>query len=284
MGVYRDKMAAFTPSFRDFFDDPEPYAVDPFRIWGNVYYVGDQKVCMHLVDTGAGLILFDCGYGQTTHMIEASIRKLGFDPADVKLLIVSHGHFDHFGSGNVLRKKYGWTVCMGAYETQLLRERPDRALIAYGPCPNDDVCWPDREIADGETITLGNTSILCLPAPGHTWGTMAFFFEATDGQEKKTVGYWGGAGMLTVYGEQCRMFGLPVGKHIAMGKTIAMLRRHSPEITLGNHPVQNGTLEKRQAMLDAPGTNPFVDFGVWTQMLDRQQKLLDEFNAMGYGE
>lgn len=284
MGKFQELMEGFTPGFRDFFDHPDRYAVEPFQIYGNVYYVGDQKVCMHLIDTGDGLILFDCGYGQTTHMIEGSIRKLGFDPADVKLLIISHGHFDHFGSGNVLRQKYGWKVCMGALETKLLRERPDRALIEYGPCPGDDVCWPDVELQDGETITLGNTAIHCVPAPGHTWGTMAFFFDAVDGEKRKSVGYWGGAGMLTVYGEQCRMYGLPVGKHIAMANTIAMLRQHSPEITLGNHPSQNRTLEKRRAMLEQPGTNPFVGHKEWTDMLDRQQKLLDEFNAEGYGE
>ena len=93
----------FVELFEDFYAHPQQYTIEPFRIYGNLYYVGDQKVCMHLLSTEEGLILFDCGYGNTTEYIEASIRKLGFDPHDLKYIIVTHGHFDHFGSGNVLR-------------------------------------------------------------------------------------------------------------------------------------------------------------------------------------
>ena len=105
--TYETAFSVFAPNLQPFYDDPRPFALDPFRIFGNLYYVGDKKVCMHLIDTGDGLILFDCGYGHTTEMIEESIRGVGFDPADVKINIISHGHFDHFGSANELREKYG---------------------------------------------------------------------------------------------------------------------------------------------------------------------------------
>ena len=72
----------------------------PFRIIGNTYFVGTYQASAHLIDTGDGLILFDTGYGNTTHMLLDSIRSLGFDPMDIKYIIHSHGHFDHFGSGN----------------------------------------------------------------------------------------------------------------------------------------------------------------------------------------
>lgn len=281
--TYQEAMGGFVPGMADFYRNPAAYTVEPFRIFGNLYYVGDQKVCMHLIDTGEGLILFDCGYGQTTSMIEDSIRKLGFDPADLKWIIVSHGHFDHFGSGNVLRARYGCQIAMSAVDTAWLRQNPRLALLHCGPCPEDPICWPDRELQDGDLLTCGSTSIRCVAAPGHTYGTLAFFFDAVDGTERKSVGYWGGAGFLTMYGDYCREYGLPVGKDHAMVQTLKLLAREKPEITLGNHPGQNATLEKRRWMLTNPGRNPFTDPETWPALLHAMEEALAAFMEQGYG-
>ena len=99
---YPEVEAGFVPALQDFYDHPEAYTIAPFQIFGNLWYVGDQKVTSHLIDTGDGLILFDTGYGHTTHMMLDSIRGAGFDPMDIKIIIHSHGHFDHFGSGQEL--------------------------------------------------------------------------------------------------------------------------------------------------------------------------------------
>ena len=280
---YETAFERFVPSLFPFYENPAPYALEPFQIFGNLYYVGDQKVCMHLIDTGDGLILFDCGYGQTTEMIEESIRGVGFDPADVKLNIISHGHFDHFGSSNVLREKYGWKILMSRVDTDLLRENPRRALIHLGPCPEDEVCWPDAVLDDGEVVTLGNTSITCLLAPGHTYGTMAFFFDVTDGEQILRAGYYGGTGVLTMYDQYCLDYGMPVGKVSAMKKTIQRLLQEKVDITLGNHPAQNCTLEKRQWMLDHPGENPFLNPDTWSIFLNILEERRQEFEDLGYG-
>ena len=281
--TYEEAMGGFVPGMAAFYRDPIPYAADPFQIFGNLYYVGDRMVCMHLIDTGDGLILFDCGYGHTTAMIEDSIRKLGFDPADLKWIIISHGHFDHFGSGNVLRERYGCRIAMSAVDTAWLRQNPRLALLHCGPCPEDPICWPDRELKDGDILTLGRTAIRCAAAPGHTYGTLAFFFEATDGTASKTVGYWGGAGFLTMYGDYCREYGLPVGKDRAMLQTLKDLSREHPEITLGNHPGQNATLEKHQWMLEHPEENPFLNPETWPILLKTMEEKLAEFMNNGFG-
>jgi len=280
---YETAFARFVPSLQPFYDDPRPFALEPFQIFGNLWYVGDRKVCMHLIDTGDGLILFDCGYGHTTDLIEDFIRGAGFDPADVKILIISHGHFDHFGSGNELRQKYGWKVYMSQADTQLLRENPRRALIHLGPCPDDEVCWPDVEIPDGGVIELGNTKITCILAPGHTYGTMAFFFDVSDGEKTLRAGYYGGTGVLTMYDQYCLDYGMPVGKVSAMKRTIQRLLQEHVDITLGNHPSQNCTLEKRQRMLDCPGENPFLDPKSWSAFLHVLEARRQEFEALGYG-
>lgn len=190
----------FEPALSDFYRNPHKYAIDPFRIFGNLYYVGNKKVCMHLIDTGEGLILFDSGYGCDFFMLLESIRTLGFDPHDIKIVIHSHGHFDHFNGGNALRDLYGAKIYMSSVDTGLIKERPERALCEYGPGKYFDLCLPDEEIDDGQIITLGNTSIRCVLTPGHTHGTMTFFFDARD-EDGNTLraGYMGGCGMLTVY-------------------------------------------------------------------------------------
>lgn len=278
---YPEVEAGFVPALQDFYDHPDAYAIAPFQIFGNLWYVGDQKVTSHLIDTGDGLILFDTGYGHTTHMILDSIRGAGFDPQDIKIIIHSHGHFDHFGSGDALRKITGAKVYMSGVDTRLLQERPDRALIEWGPCPGDPVCWPDVLIEDGDHVRLGNTDILCVASPGHTAGTMTYFFDVTDGEKTLRAGYFGGTGMLGLYQDFCKKFGLPLDLCHQMKKTIEKLRTYSVDIMLGNHPAQNRTLEKRAVMLET-GENPFLDSGAWLQFLTALEERRQDFEDKGY--
>jgi len=279
---YEQVEARFIPNLQDFYDHPDNYALEPFRIFGNLYYVGDQKVTSHLIDTGDGLILFDTGYGHTTHMLLHSIRALGFDPMDIRYIIHSHGHFAHFGSGNELRALTGAKVYMSAVDTRLLREKPERALVAWGPRPGDDICWPDVLIEDGDHIRLGNTDITCILSPGHTCGTMTFLFDVTDGEKTLRAGYFGGTGLLTVYKDYCRKFDLPLNKCQMFKETIQKLMGLQVDIMLGNHPAQNRTLEKRQWMIDHPGENHFIDSTAWQKFLTAQEARRQDFEQKGY--
>ena len=76
-------------------EDPKQQYVQPFQIFDNVYYVGIDWVAAYLIDTGDGLVLIDPLYGKWINVLERNIRQLGFDPADTKYLINTHGHFDH---------------------------------------------------------------------------------------------------------------------------------------------------------------------------------------------
>lgn len=280
--TYETVLGGFLPGLKGYYAAPYDYWLEPFQIFGNLYYVGDKKVCMHLIDTGEGLILFDTGYRHATHLLLESIRRLGFDPADIKYIIHSHGHFDHFGGGNEMRKMYGCKVFMSAVDTELLRERPDRALMDLGPVPGDEICWPDVEIADGDVIELGNTSIRCLLTPGHTMGTMTFLFDATDGSTIRPVAYMGGVGFLSVYKEYCRSYGLPENKCELMRQSIERVWDEKVDIVIGNHPNHNCTLEKREYMLENPGTNPFINPKAWRIFLTALEARRADFVSLGY--
>lgn len=281
MYSYRETVDRFLPGLKVFYDNPSPFYQKPFRIFGNLWYVGDKKVCSHLIDTGDGLILFDTGYGcSATPLLLDAIREAGFDVKDLRYIIHSHGHFDHFGSGELLRKLSGATVCMGAEDTRLLRENPNRSLCQL--MPGMEVCWPDWELRDGDHIRLGNTDITCLLTPGHTCGTMTFLFDVTDGTQTYKAGYLGGAGFLTIYKEHNLEYNLPMDKNDRLLESVKQLQQYDVDIHLGNHPHHNCTLEKRQFMLDNPGTNPFIDRRSWQVFLDTLEKQALEFKALGY--
>lgn len=143
--------------------------IEPFRIIGNIYYVGASEVTSYLITTPRGHILLDGGFVETAPMIRDNIRKLGFNPEDVKFLLNSHAHFDHAAGLAQLKQ---WT---GA---QFVASREDGALMARGG--RGDFAWgdklafpqlrPDRIVADGETVSIGDTSMTAHLTPGHTKG------------------------------------------------------------------------------------------------------------------
>ncbi len=272
----------FLKNLTDFYRFPEKYYLDPFRIAGNLYYVGDKKVCMHLLATEEGLILFDSGYQHTVHQLFFSIEQLGFSPRDVKIIIHSHGHFDHFGAGDAFRRLFGTKLYLSRVDAERLEINPRAALMEYSPLPYAGILRPDCLIEDGDVITLGNTSIRCRLAPGHTEGTMAFFFPVQEEDRTYEVGYLGGIGFLPLYKAFLKKYDLPMDMQERMRDTIRKMRSEHPNITLGNHPNHNGTLEKRAYMLEHPGENPFKDSTVWTEMLDQLEARLNDFQEKGY--
>lgn len=278
-----DKMEKdFLGNLLDYYKYPAKYAIEPFRIFGNLYYVGDKQVCCHLVDTGDGIILIDTGYAHTMHILVNNIRKLGFCPEDIKIIIHSHGHFDHFGCSQRFKELYGCKIYMGKPDADRLKVNPDAGLMKYSPEPYGPI--PDTDVAlnDGDNISLGNTKIICVSAPGHSEGVMAFFFDAIDGTIKKKVGYWGGVGFFTIHKAHLLKYGLPLDLRDRLGETIIRLRKEHADITIGNHPANNKTIERYHYMREHPYDNPFIDGAVWNEQLDIMQTKLDDFIAKDY--
>lgn len=279
---FEESIGMYFTNHIDYFAHPEKYRVEPFCIFGNLYYVGDQRACPHLIDTGDGLILIDTGYGHELPYLLDNIRALGFRPEDVKIIIHTHGHYDHFGGTDAIKAISGARVYMSRVDTQLLREMPARAVVHHSCVPNAQIPWPDVELEDGDHICLGNTDITCVLSPGHTFGTMSFFFDVTDGRQSLRAGYLGGAGLLTTYKAYCSWYHLPQTKCAAMKETIQKLWNEKVDITLGNHPSQNDTLGKRKRMIENPGSNPFIDPTGWQTFLTKLEAQRAAFEELGY--
>jgi len=268
VSAYEDFVRQYIERHRDFYRNPASAYCQPFRIFGNLYYVGDKKVCAHLVDTGQGLILFDCGYQHTIHLLVQSIWELGFDPANIKYLFHTHGHFDHFGACNDLRTLYGCTSLMSRADAEMLRDNPDGALMEMNPCPYAKLPVIDQTFADQEVIALGNTSVRCVLTPGHSPGNTAFFFDVQDGQQVCRVGYFGGAGFNWLRKAFLDKYHFPHSLREDFMRSIKKVRPERVDIVLGSHPSQCGLLEKYDLMLRQPGCNPFIDTQEWERFLD----------------
>ncbi len=270
---YADLEKYLAETHVDFYTNPSQAYIKPFRIVNNLYYVGDKRVCAHIVDTGDGLILFDAGFQHTIHLLVQSIWEAGFNPKDIKYLILSHGHFDHFGAANEFRALYGCKTFMSSADTEMLQKNPRAGLLDMNPNPFATLPIIDHKFEDGDILKLGNTSVKCVLSPGHSPGTTSFFFDVADKAQTYRVGYFGGIGFLTLYKDFLKKYNLPLTLRDDFLKTIDKLKGMKVDIALGNHPAQNFTLEKRSKMLDNPNQNPFINPNEWDDYLTNLKEL-----------
>ena len=256
-----------------FYAEPSIEYIAPFQIADDLYYVGDRLVCVHLIRTEAGLILLDAGYHCTKHLLMESIFRLGFDPADVRWIILTHAHSDHYGAANEFRNLYGTKVALSAVDAASMREKPFRAVGSFGGVPmNPPVI--DRELEDGEIFAFGGKQIRCVLTPGHTLGTMSFFFDVTDNGTTYLAGLFGGAGVAALKLPYVLHYELPLNMAQRMVESLDRIKEEPVVVHLGNHPYNSHTLEKRERQLQEGG-NPFVDAGSWTEFVeDIRQKSL----------
>lgn len=161
----------------------------PEKIYGRSYLVGFGGMSVALIDTGAGLVLVDGALPQAAPMILANVRKLGFDPKDIKFILSTEPHFDHAGGLAALARDTGATVVASARGAEGLRSgrhAADDPQLAYGgswPA----VTTPMRVMADGEVLTLGNVRITAHATPGHTMGSMSWSWQACEGTACKAI-------------------------------------------------------------------------------------------------
>lgn len=261
--------------------DQESRYVHPFRLYGNVWYVGDSWVCVHLIDTGDGLLLIDSGNCGATAMLVNAIWEAGFNPADVKWIIHSHGHLDHIGGANFFQRMFGTKLYLGEPDARMFRERPEISAIydTHNDC--DAIFTPDYEIKDGDVLTFGGTVMTFYMVPGHTDGCVAIFFDADGPEGVKRCGYYGGFGFNTLQKDYLAEIGDPEFKtRQTYLDSLAKVRDEKVEVFLGNHCINNDTLGRRKKQqADPDGPNPFVDDKVWGAYLDEKRDALLAFMA-----
>ncbi len=255
---------------------PWLYDVEPFEIVPKVYYVGNTSVSSHLFDTGDGLLLLDTTYAQTGYLLLESIRKIGFNPADIRWIIHSHAHLDHFGATRMLVEKFGCKTYMPAADMPLLNEKSDlnwcEELAQPFTPPYDTWFSVDRKILPNEELVFGNIKVTAYKAAGHTPGTMAYVFTLPDG---KIAAMHGGLGWNTLSSTYSKEKKLGNQWRMDYIESLERLENLDVDIVLGNHPIQANVFEK--IARKTAEFNPFIDKNEWQNLL-RQTK--DSFIEM----
>lgn len=174
---------------RDVAPPPPPpraqWLTEPGKVFDNLYFVGSRIHSAWALTTNDGIILIDTLYDYNSEeAIVGGLKKLGLDPANVKYVIVSHGHRDHVGGAKMMQDRFKSRIVISEPDWAGL----DKMQNAY---PQGK---PTRDIVatDGQRITLGDASVTLLHTPGHTPGTMSMIFEVKDGGKPLIVAYSGG--------------------------------------------------------------------------------------------
>ena len=246
---------------------PWKYDIAPFEIADRLYYVGNTSVSAHLFDTGQGLLLLDTTYAETGYLLFESIRELGFEPKDIRWIVHSHAHIDHFGATRYLVEKYGCKTYMPAADLDFLTTKAplnwcEELDMPYEP-PYGTYFDVDVPIHPGDVLQFGNIKMTAHCAAGHTPGTMAYVFELPCGLK---AAMHGGIGMNTLTSEYTKKHNLGTVWREAFIDSLNRLYGLEVDVVLGNHPGQNdtfGKLKRRTA-----DSNPFIDPSEWDRMID----------------
>jgi metallo-beta-lactamase class B len=159
----------------------KPY--EPFRIAGNLYYVGTYDLACYLITTGDGNILINTGLAESVPIIRKNIETLGFKYNDIKILLTTQAHFDHVAGMAELKKDTGAKLMANEADVQVLSDG-GKSDFLFGGVSTFAPVTVDRILHDHDTIALGKTKIVMLNHPGHTKGSSSYFMDVSD--EKKT--------------------------------------------------------------------------------------------------
>jgi metallo-beta-lactamase class B len=231
----------------------DSWYAEPVKVFDNLQYVGMIEFSTWAVTTSEGIIIIDpiFDYSVEAEVVDG-LRKLGFDPADIRYVIVSHGHGDHAGGAKFLQEQFGARVLLAAEDWDLL----DESNPSWKP-------RRDIEVVDGQKLTLGDTTLELHLTPGHTWGTVSTLIPVRDGGTAHVAALWGGT--LFNFGPDARRF---TAYAESAARFLDIAKRAGADVLLSNHTDYDGSKQKLPALANrAPGApHPYV---VGTDSIER---------------
>jgi metallo-beta-lactamase class B len=236
--------------------DSEPQA--PFKIMGNVYYVGANNIASILVATPQGHILLDTGTQKMAAVVFPNIVKLGFKPADIKVMLISHAHYDHMETMETIRRITGATVAALEAEVPALVSGHD---LSSNETWGQEPIQVGRVLKSGEDINLGGSTVKAIWTPGHTLGAAAYFITTREDGRTYQIVYGGPPGPIT--GDP-RYDTRPEDAF----NSYKTLRAMNPDILISGHP-QGLFKGKLDALWANKRPSPLaLAPGQWTKMID----------------
>jgi metallo-beta-lactamase class B len=249
--------------------------VDPFRVFGNTYYVGTEGLSSVLVTSDRGHILLDGALPQSAEQIDAHIRTLGFNLKDVKLIVNSHAHYDHAGGIHALQAASGATVAASASGANALargENTTDDPQYGFGHDSNE---FPRvghvHVVKDGDVLRVGPLAVTAHLTPGHTPGSTTWTWKSCEASRCLDVVYVDSLNAVSADGFKYSSDRVRVA---AFRKSIASVAALPCDVMISVHPSFSHLFEKRAR--DGKGErDAFVDPHGCREYADSMQALLD---------
>ena len=252
---------------------------EPFKVFGNTYHVGTSGLGSILITNGGPSILIDGAMTQSPPIIEANIRKLGFKPEDIRLIVASHAHFDHVGGIAALQRASGAEVAArGPQKTALERGEPtpDDPQFGFGKKANEfPVLKNVRAIADGETLRVGDLAITAHAVPGHTPGSTAWTWRACEGARCYDIVYVDSLNPVSSPGFRFTGDASHPSRVESFRKSIETIRKLPCDIMLAPHTSFIGMDAKLAGRSPGSSADPFVDANACKTFAAEADKKLD---------
>jgi len=226
-------------------------ALTPVKLFDNLYAVGNSETVVYALTTSDGIVLIDSGHpGDIETVVLPGLVTLGLDPADIKYVLLGHGHSDHYGGAAFLQAN-GARIGTTAADWDTIAAEAPSALFGTIPKPDRDLV-----LQEGEPLVVGDTTITPIAIPGHTPGSLAFIFPVRDGATSHVAGLFGGtilaAGFVPLPG--LRQYPTSIAHYLEIAE------RMQVDVEVQNHPIFDNTPARLAALAArAPGAaHPFV--------------------------
>lgn len=241
----------------------------PYRVIGNIYYVGADDITSYLITTPKGDILINSGYDDTPPLILASIRKLGFKPEDVKILLNGQAHSDHVAGQAAMRQATHARIYSSPQEVSVL-ESGGKTDPRWGSVDTYRPVKVDHVIRDGEEVNLGGTTLVAHLTPGHSIGCTTWTMRVADGGKQYDVVFVGG----TTINPGVRLTSNPTYPGIAedYARTFRTLQSLHCDIFLGAHGGYYDMKAKYERLKRGDKPNPFIDPEGYRSFVEHSQK------------
>ena len=247
----------------------------PYRIIGNIYYVGSQGLAVYLIATPQGNILINSNLEKSVPMIRENVEKLGFHFSDTKILLISHAHWDHCAGSAAVKELTGAKyMVMDADVSEI--EAGGKGNFQYGENPTSryQPTKVDRVLHDGEEVRLGDTVLVAHLTPGHTKGTTTWTTKVSDAGKTYNVVIIGSPNVNAGY----KLVNNALYPQIASDyeRMFRVLKSLPCDVFLGAHGNYYG-MEAKYARMKAGGPNPFIDpDGYKSYVAEREQAFRTE--------
>jgi metallo-beta-lactamase class B len=230
--------------------------IEPRKVFDNLYFVGHQGVSAWVVATSQGLVLFDAldNPDEAKAVIVGGMERLGLDPKQIKYVVITHAHGDHFGGSTFFKATYGSRLLASKVDWNTMSEAKTNPSRRVGPAE-----WialtpdHDMDITEGQKFTVGDTTFNFYVTPGHTPGTVSTIFKTTDRGAPHVVGFYGGGGLPQSIEAQRQQIA-------SLGRFAELAKAAGADTLIANHQTQDGSLLKLEELkYRLPGAaHPYV--------------------------